>query len=336
MKRLIATLAAATLFIPALAGADEPITFKFTFPGPPNSTNLSGGLAPWAKMVEDSSEGTLKIQIFTGGTIATAPQTLDRVINGVAEIGYTSQGLYGKQFQGSSVLELPFLVASSQQASVPLWNLYENGVLADEYKVIKPVALFAFPPSFLHFKKPIKTLEDFKGLKISVANPMAADIVQKLGAAPVTMSTIDNYQALQRGVVDGALVPYTGFTQFKLQEVATYHLEDPLGASAGFVFMNKEAYAKLPAPAKAAVDKNSGRPFSALMGRALDATASLQHEEVAKLANHPMVHLEFKETERWAERLKPIADEWVAATPNGAKILAAYLDELAKGAKPVP
>src|SRR5262245_61010419 len=149
------TLAAALGLAVPLGAAADPVTLKFAFPGPPNSTNLSGGLAPWAKLVEESSQGALKIQIFPGGTIATAQQTLDRVINSVAEIGYTSQGLYGKQFQGSSVVELPFLVSSAQQASVPLWNLFENGVLADEYKVIKPVALFAFPPAYLQFKKQI-------------------------------------------------------------------------------------------------------------------------------------------------------------------------------------
>jgi len=98
--------------------------------------------------------------------------------------------------------------------------------------------------------------------------------------------------------------------------------------------MNKEAYAKLPDKAKAAVDKHSGRPFSALMGRALDATAALQHDEVAKLPGHPMAHLDAAEAARWTALLNPIADAWVAATPNGAKILAAYKQELAKGAKP--
>jgi TRAP-type C4-dicarboxylate transport system substrate-binding protein len=325
----IAVLAAIAA-MPAPSWAADPITFKFSFPGPPNSTNLTGGLQPWADAVSADSEGTLKVQVYTGGVLASAQQTLDRVLNGVVEVGYSSLGLYGKQFQGSSVVELPGLVSSAVQGSVPLWNLYENGVLSEEYKLSKPVALFTFTPAFLQFKKPVKTLADVKGLKISVANPMGADVIQRLGAAPITMSTIDNYQALQRGLVDGALVPYTGFTQFKLQEVTNYHLEEALGASGGFVLMNKDAYAKLPAPAKAAVDKHSGRPFSALMGKALDATAAQQHGEVEKLPNHPMAHLEPAEAARWTERLKPIADEWVASVPNGAKILEAYKAELAK------
>jgi TRAP-type C4-dicarboxylate transport system substrate-binding protein len=305
--------------------------FKFSFPGPPNSTNLTGGLQPWADQVSSDSAGTLQVKVYTGGVLATAQQTLDRVLNGVVEVGYSSLGLYGKQFQGSSVVELPGLVASGAQGSVPLWNLYESGLLAEEYKLVKPVALFTFTPAFLQFKKPVKTLEDIKGLKISVANPMGADVIQRLGGAPITMSTIDNYQALQRGVVDGALVPYTGFTQFKLQEVVNYHVEQPLGASGGFVFMNKPAYEKLPAAARAAVDKHSGRSFAALMGRALDKTAALQHDEVAKLSSHTMAHLDPAEVKRWNERLKPISDEWVKATPNGDAILAAFKADLAKG-----
>jgi TRAP-type C4-dicarboxylate transport system substrate-binding protein len=332
MKSATLVLAAATLAA-SPAWADDPITFKFSFPGPPNSTNLTGGLQPWANAVTADSGGTLKVQVYVGGTLATAQQTLDRILNGVVEVGYSSLGLYGKQFQGSSVVELPGLVGSGAQGSVPLWNLYESGVLAEEYKLVKPVALFTFTPAFLHFKKPVKTAADLKGLKISTANPMGAEVIQRLGAAPITMSTIDNYPALQRGTVDGALVPYTGFTQFKLQEVVTFHLEESLGASGGFVFMNKEAYAKLPAQAKAAVDKHSGKPFSALMGKALDATASGQHDEVAKLERHTMAHLDRAEAERWSALMKPIVDNWVAATPNGAKILGAFTAELANAPK---
>ena len=100
-----------------------------------------------------------------------------------------------------------------------------------------------------------------------------------------------------------------------------------------FVFMNKDAYAKLPAPAKAAVDKHSGKPFSALMGRALDATAKGQHDEVVKLERHTMAHLAPAEAEHWRALLKPIVDNWVATVPNGDKILAAFKAELAKAPK---
>jgi hypothetical protein len=97
--------------------------------------------------------------------------------------------------------------------------------------------------------------------------------------------------------------------------------------------MNKDAYAKLPDKAKASVDKHSGRPFSARMGRALDATAAGQHGDVVKRERHTMAHLDPAETERWHALLQPIVDNWVAATPNGQKILAAFKAEIAKAPK---
>jgi TRAP-type C4-dicarboxylate transport system substrate-binding protein len=144
------------------------------------------------------------------------------------------------------------------------------------------------------------------------------------------MTTTENYEALQRNLVDGVQMGWTGFTQFKLQEVTSYHLEVSFGTPAGFTAANKEAYAKLPAKAKAAVDKNSGEPFSALMGRALHNTAEMQYNAVKAMPGHTMYSLDPKEFERWKERSKPIVDEWIANTPNGAAIVAAWRDELKK------
>jgi TRAP-type C4-dicarboxylate transport system substrate-binding protein len=123
---------------------------------------------------------------------------------------------------------------------------------------------------------------------------------------------------------------WTGFTQFKLQEVTNYHLGVSFGTPGGFTALNKEAYARLPAKAKAAVDKHSGEPFSALMGRALHATAEYQYNLVKGLPGHTMYDLAPAEFERWRERTKPIVEEWIANTPNGAKIVAAWRDELKK------
>ena len=66
------------------------------------------------------------------------------------------------------------------------------------------------------------------------------------------------------------------------------------------------------------------------MGRALYATAEQQYNEVKALPGHTMYDLDAKELARWKERTKPIVDEWIASTPNGADIVAAWERELKK------
>jgi len=331
MKSAIAALSVsfALAAAPAAAQTAEPITWKFAFAGPPTSTNLTGGLQPWVDAVMKDSEGTLKIQVYVGSVLASIPQVYDRLINGVFEIGYTTQASYGGVFPGSGVVDLPFQVNDIRKGAVAFWNLYANGTLAAEYAKVMPVALYLYPGSGLQTRKPIHSLEDLKGMKIGTQG-INSKIMQALGGTPITLTTTENYESLQRGMVDGVQMGFTGFTQFKLQEVTNYHLGVSFGTPAGFTALNKEAYAKLPAKAKAAVDKHSGEPFSALMGRALYATADLQYNQVKAMPGHTMYDLDPKEFARWKERIQPIVDEWTRNTPNGAKIVASFKQELTK------
>jgi TRAP-type C4-dicarboxylate transport system substrate-binding protein len=94
--------------------------------------------------------------------------------------------------------------------------------------------------------------------------------------------------------------------------------------------MNKEAYAKLPAKAKAAVDKVAGEGFSGHMGTTTDKMDEEGKKRVEAMPGHVFYTLDPKEEPAWKERTKPIVDKWVKSTPNGAAVLAAYLTEYEK------
>jgi TRAP-type C4-dicarboxylate transport system substrate-binding protein len=291
---------------------------------------LTGGLQPWADAVTKDSDGTLKIQFYVGSVLAAIPQVYDRLVNGVFEVGYSTQASYGGVFPGSGVVDLPFMAHDIRKSAVAFWHMYDRGPLTEEYAKMKPVALYNYPGSGLQTKRPIHSLEDLRGMKIGTQGIINSKIMQALGGTPITLTTTQNYESLQRGMVDGVQMGWTGFTQFKLQEVTNYHLGVSFGTPAGFTALNKEAYAKLPTKAKVAVDKHSGEPFSALMGRALYNTAQIQYNDVKAMPGHTMYDLAPAEFERWKERTKPIVEEWIANTPNGAKIVAAWRDELKK------
>jgi TRAP-type transport system periplasmic protein len=321
---------AALLFAAPIGANAEPTMLKFSFPGPPTSTNLTGGLAPWAKDVENASDGTLKIQIFTGGTISNIRNTYDRLLNNVIDIGYSTPASYGGVFKGTSVTDMPFLVHDIVPGAVALWNLYADGTLAEEYAKVHPLALYLYPGSGLQTKKPVHRMADLHGLKIGTQGITNARLMEHLGGTPITLTTTENYQSLQRGLVDGVQMGWTGFVQFKLQEVTSYHLDVAFGTAAGFTLMSSASYARLPAKAKAAIDKYSGEAFSRRMGVALSKTAAFQKNYVAKLPGHYMVELAPDEEARWIAAADPVIQEWIKSTPNGAKVLAAFKAELKK------
>jgi TRAP-type C4-dicarboxylate transport system substrate-binding protein len=323
LKAILAgAFAAAVIAAPAFA---EPIVLKFNSPAPPRSYLHANVFEPWAKAVEADSGGTLKIQLFYGGTLGAFPVTYDRVIDGVADIGFILTPMAGGKLKQQDVASLPFETKNSTEAAVALWNLYAKGVTAGEFSQVKPLGIWVFPNAALHTKEPVAKLEDVKGLKLVASSLISSRIATSLGATPVTFGPQDAYQAISRGTTDGAIMPFTGMLVFKINEVTKHHLDEALGGDSATMFMNKQKYDSLPAQAKAAIDKNSYLGLS----RKLGAATTAEWERCRNVVKGSVTTLPDAEEARWRKVLEPVAAEWAKATPNGAKVLAAFRAEVA-------
>jgi TRAP-type C4-dicarboxylate transport system substrate-binding protein len=213
-------------------------------------------------------------------------------------------------------------------------RLFDRGLIKDDWGKFKVLALFNFPPASMHTNtKPIRYLNDFKGLKVGVSVRTVAELIDLTGGAAVTMQPSEMYQAGQRGVVDGLAMAWPAFYPFKLQEVTKYHIDGAFGGTPSFVIMNKDAYARLPAKAKAAIDKVSGEGFARHMGITTDRMDADGKKRVEAMPGHTFYTLDPKEVPAWKERTKPIVDKWLKSTPNGAQVLAAFEAEYAKALK---
>jgi len=311
--------------------ADEPTTLKFGFPAPPTSFVLKESIEPWQKDVEAATKGSVKFNTFPAGSVGNFNNILDRTLNGVVDLSFGIFGPYSDQFPRSQVTALPFETGNNTtETAVVLWRLYDKGVIAPEYGQVKVLTLFNFPSSALHTKKPIKTLEDVKGLKLSVTNRTAGQTAELLGSAPISLTPADVYQAEQRGVIDGMFQAWTAVQTFKLYEVTSYHLNLPVGQQPAFIFMNKASFAKLPAAEQQAIDKLSGEPFARRFGKAVDANDRGSENAVKAMAGHTVSELTAAEAARWKQRLSPVVEGWAKQTPDGEKVLAAFRAELAK------
>jgi TRAP-type C4-dicarboxylate transport system substrate-binding protein len=224
---------------------------------------------------------------------------------------------------------MPFEVNRSVDASTALWRLYEKGFISMEYTAVHPLAIFVFNASRFHANRPIAKAEDLKGLKVAVFSRMLSEVANDIGGTPVTVATTEIYETMQRGLAQVAIMGWTGTQTFKIDEVTRFHLDAPLGSSPGYMLMNKETYAKLPAVAKAAVDKNAGLPFAIKMGNNSDIVEAQVRERVKAKPGHTVAELDPAELARWKKMVAPLVEEWVKNTPDGAKVLAAYRAELA-------
>jgi len=302
----------------------QPIVLKFNSPAPPRSFLHDGAFTPWAKAVTEDSGGTLRVETFFGGTLGNFGVTYDRVVDGVADVGFILTAFAGGKFRQQDVAALPFESKSSIAASNALWNLYAKGVTAGEFDAVKPLGIWTFPNAALNAKQPVKSLDDLKGKKTTVSNAIAGRTVGALGGAAVSMRPDEVYQALSRGIADMALMPLTGVATFKVHEVATSSLDVAMGADSAMVFISKKRWDSLPAQARAAIEKHSYLAFSQQLGQVTDAEWNRARGILKDIQPLPAA-----EEARWRKLVAPVAEQWARETPNGARVLEAFRAEIA-------
>jgi TRAP-type C4-dicarboxylate transport system substrate-binding protein len=334
MKSVIASLivlSGLAVSVPSLtAQAAEPVTLKFAFPAPPVDPNYASGVAPWIEEVNKAAGGALQIQAFPGMTLANFGNVYDRVLNNVAQLAFGTFGPVTSQFPRTQVSTVSFDAQDTVRLSKALWALYAAGTFNPEFDQVKLLALFSFAGPALNTNEPITSLATLKGMKVAVSGRTMGDVMNALGATPVTLTPTEFFQGLQRGTVRAAAISMGAAEEFKLDEVTTHHLLAPLGNSPGWVFMNKAAYAALPENLQKLLDRHSGASLSEKMGVANDV---FQRNAIAHIKARPGQHvseISAAQFAGWKTRIEPIVQSWVKDTPNGAAVLAALHAELAR------
>ena len=145
------------------------------------------------------------------------------------QIVHGLQGSVGGVFRLSDVVRIPYLVRSAEVGSVTFWRLYKSGLLDNEYKDVRVLALAMYPQAVLHLAKRPNSILNLSGLKIVANSKMTANIIQKIGGAPISILIQETYEGLQRRTVDGVITGYPAITAFKFGEVAPVHIDAELG-----------------------------------------------------------------------------------------------------------
>lgn len=316
--------AASLVAIAAVTAATaEPTKLVFASPAPAPTPVHAAVMEGWAKKVTEDSKGTLEVALVTGGTLASHGQVLDRVTMGVVQIGWDIQGYYPGKFPKTEVVALPFGFDTAENGTVALNKLLEDGVIASEYQEVKVLNLFTFPNGYVLSSKPIASIDDMKGLKVSGINPTRQAIASAVGGVPVSLSIVDWYQGLSRGTIDAAIESYSAVPPFRLAEVTSDYVELPLGGNAAFMFMNQSVFEGLPDEAKAAIEANSGAEFDRQMGAFWDGAAQFGKGMVEKAGGTVVVPDEAQQA-AWKVAVRPIIDDWVGSVEGGQDILDAF------------
>jgi TRAP-type C4-dicarboxylate transport system substrate-binding protein len=169
--------------------------------------------------------------------------------------------------------------------------------------------------------KPLTSPTALGGSKVMVTSKTAADVITRLGAAPISLPPFQVYEALMRHTVDGTVTGWPSFQPFKLIEVTTYHLDAPLGSASGVVFMSKSKYDSLPEAARKIIDANAGEAASREFGRVWDGAADRARDLIKKTPGQILAEPSAAQVAEMKQKVAPVVDDWLNATPDGRETL---------------
>ena len=298
------------IFLVTTAGSQEKV-IKMDFSSfLPPTDSVSIAFETWAKEVEKKSNGNIKINFYAGATLTPGAQTYDSVVRGVVDLGSSSLAYTRGRFPMIELLDLPLGVKTAKLAT-RLSNEYYKKYATKEFSDSKIMFFSSHGPGLLFTRKPVKSLEDLKGMKVKCAAGATVDMLSALGAAPVPMSMGDTYDALQRGMLDGMLGPYAVLSTYKLGEVVKYSPENYSTAyfNTFFVAMNKDKWNALSKDLQKTIEEineqwvdKAGDPWD---------VEDANGKKFMKDRGNTIAPLSKEENARWANQVKPQLDKFV-------------------------
>jgi len=258
---------------------------------PPTHPYASQVYTPFGNAIKEKTQGAVTVRVFMGGELGPGPaEQLNRAVNGVADIAFGLPGYTAANFQKTLLSELPGVISTSNGTERVMAHV---DALAKEYRRVTLLGLWHNAPNMLLMgNKPVRNMADLKGLKIRTPSRNGGKILEAWGASPVSMPATDIYNAMQTGVIDGAMIDATTLQTFKLGEVTkyvTYGMKPTV--SSFFLVMNRDSFSALSAPQRAIVQEagkaaaiNANKVQLSVADKALAAFAAQPGKQVIQLS----------------------------------------------------
>lgn len=306
--------AALALGLSVSAATAQDVTLRLHQMLPLQATIPADAIAPWIEKVEAESDGRIEIQHFPSMQLGGAPPSLyDQARDGTVDIVWTVLGYTPGRFPKTEAFELPFMVGDAEAGSRAFHEYVEANAM-DEFAQTKPLVFHVHGPGWFHTTQPLTSISDVEGMKLRGPTRVTVDLLEQLGATPVGMPVPAVPEAVSRGVVDGAIIPWEVTLPLRMAELTSHHAgfaEAPGLYTATFVMtMNSDSYDALPDDLKAVIDANSGPDTAALFGAAMMG-GDVTGERVATEAGNAITALD-GERDQWIDAAETVTANWIA------------------------
>ena len=313
-RRLIASTLAAPAVLASGRASAQTFTFRLHSFSSPTALDHTMHLDRWAETVGRESGGRIRIEVYPALQLGgQARDLVQQCEDGVVDIIWTVAGFSPGRFPGTEGLELPFVnTGTSATMSPAAMEFAEKHLASTEYRAFKIISIHATDRSVVHTtRRPIRTLEDFRGLRIRVAGRFIGETISAFGATPVGIPLPGVYEALARGQVDGMMINWAITLPYRFYEVAKYHTDTAVFQGMLLTLMNRRSYERLPPDLRAVIDANSGMTYARRMGEIWDSQTAPAIEANRAAPGNEIISIPPEERARWVAAAQPVYETWI-------------------------
>ena len=259
-KKFVPTILSVVIFaLLTLTGhaAEKPVSgspaidFRFSAYYPPVYPVYRVGLQNWIADVEEESGGRINITEYLSGVLHSAKDGFQAVRSDIADITTGYPAYQAGSFHLAHAADLPFAFENAWVASLVMEELYPKYLKTEYEKMGVYLGFYLCTSNYnLISKKPVRTYEDLKGMKIRSFGGTCSTMLKKLGAVPVMVQSGEIYTSFQRGILDGVLFGDNGAASYRLYEIGKYSTAFSLTRMGIPYCMNKKTFDAMPPDVK--------------------------------------------------------------------------------------
>lgn len=315
------TSAAATSAAPATSAAAttsavKAIEIKISTHFPATHATTTDLFAPFIEKLAAATEGRVTAKLYPAGQLGKETEEYDMVLKGTCEASLIVPTYNAGRFPLEDIFQLPFLIpggANSAEGKAIRDMLYTKYLNQNQFSDMKVLWTSRFEPNVLHMvKKPVRTVSDMSGLMIGYpGGSLPAEFLTAFGASPEQVMAPDMYTSLERGMIDGQLMPLETELGFKLIDLTKYITTLNLGAGTAFVGLRMETWNSISAKDQAAITDICNNWAEDQNGKVLEGITTAA-TGACKGAGIEFISLSDADMAKLNELAQPVQTAWIA------------------------
>lgn len=201
-------VAAVSVWEPSAVTAQAPkAEFKLKLMGINRTLDPWKLFEEWAKTVEKRTNGRVQFELTSLPELGFGgAETLRVLRTGIVDVAEVYGGYVAGELPIVEILELPgiFPDPATAKKAVLAWKPTETKILEEKANAVL-LGMALYPDQAIFSKRPLRKLEDFKGLKVRVHSVALGSLIAGLGGQPLTIAFAEAYTALERGTLDAGI-----------------------------------------------------------------------------------------------------------------------------------